>query len=1482
MATAMEFEQEKERLGAPEPRVISSVFDPSSIAASTVVSRTPTIDDNYDGIRQSQYSEDHKGDPAGEHHVDIEGAKREFAKLDRALTQNSLKDAKRDLEKDDEDERFDLREYFQNSHDASDAQGVRHKHVGVVWDDLSVEVPDIGSKFFVRSLPHAIFDTLSYPIFYPLGLLQSKFGKGWPTRPILRNFNGVLKPGEICLVLGVPGSGCSTFLKVIANQRGAYAKVTGDVKYAGIDSDEMAKKYSGEVVYNQEDDIHIPTLTVEQTLEFALATKTPSKRTRLPGITGEAFNEEVLNMLLKMLNITHTKKTLVGNEFVRGVSGGERKRVSILEMMATRAHVVSYDNSTRGLDASTALDFVKGLRVTTDILGQTTFVSLYQAGENIYNLVDKVLVIDQGRTVYFGPAKEARSYFVNLGFKDMPRQATADYLTACTDANERQPQPGANPPNTPEELETAFRNSKYYQAMVDDREEYRMRIAKEDNREQEDFRTAVLEAKKSNVSRTNPYTLSFLAQVWILTRRQFFLQFQDKFHIYTSFGIAIGIAIVLGATFYNLPDTTSGGFTKGSVMFNAMIMTCLDAFGEMPTQMVGRPIFLKQTGYKLFRPGALSLANTLADLPFSAIRVLLFNIIVYFMTGLRRNAGGFFTFHILIYVAFLAMQGFFRTIGIICPNFDSAFRIASLIVPNMISYAGYIIPVDSMRRYIFWIYYINPLSYSFGGLMENEFGKLDMLCDGNYITPRNAPGQSAYPEGLGPNQVCTYFGAQPAQPVVHGRDYISVGYGLDLADLWKQNFVVLIVLFIFFQLTQYVAMENVHFGGMGGIQIFVKEDKETKALNDRLKERAAQGKEKVEKEREFQRGKTLTWKDVNYVVPVPGGTRRLLHDVTGYVKSGQLVALMGASGAGKTTALDVLAQRKNIGVITGEVLLEGRPLSTSFARETAYAEQMDVHEPTTTVREAMRFSAYLRQPYDVSKEDKDEYVESIIELLELQELSEAMVLTLGVEARKRLTIGVELASRPKALLFLDEPTSGLDAQSAFNLVRFLRKLAAAGQSIICTIHQPSALLFENFDRLLLLESGGETVYFGDIGPDSQILRDYLARNGARCPDDQNPAEFMLEAIGAGSQPRIGPRDWKDIWQESPEFAQMKREIEDLKAEGVARSTEDTTKPTTYATPIYYQLQVVVKRALLSLWRSPDYTWTRLFVHVFLSLFVSLTFLNLGTSLRDLQFRVFAIFWVSILPAIVVNQIIPAFIINRMIYIREASSGMYSPAVFAVGQLLAETPWSFVCAILYWVLMYFPMDLGQGSSGKGGSGYFLLMILAVELFGVSMAQAVAALLPSIKVAVLTNMPITLILTTFAGVTIPYPNLAKFWKSWLYELSPFTRVVAGLVVTELQGLNITCREDEFAVFDPPSGQTCETWANTFVSTFGGYVQNPNATSDCQYCQFKVGNEFFNGLNMRYENRWRDLGIVYAFFGFNIIVTIVASKYLRYAKR
>jgi ABC-type multidrug transport system ATPase subunit len=268
---------------------------------------------------------------------------------------------------------------------------------------------------------------------------------------------------------------------------------------------------------------------------------------------------------------------------------------------------------------------------------------------------------------------------------------------------------------------------------------------------------------------------------------------------------------------------------------------------------------------------------------------------------------------------------------------------------------------------------------------------------------------------------------------------------------------------------------------------------------------------------------------------------------------------MGASGAGKTTCLDVLAERKNIGIVSGDILVDGRPTGPDFARSTAYAEQMYVHEGTATVREAMRFSAYLRQPFHVPAEEKDAYVEEVIDLLELHDLADAIIDTLDVGACKRLTIGVELASKPGLLLFLDEPTSGLDAQNARDLIRVLRRLADQGQAILCTIHQPSSLLFESFDRLLLLENGGHTVYFGDIGPGSCVVREYLARHGAACPHGANPAEYMLDAIGAGTSPRIGHHDWKDIWLDSPEFQHVKEEIREVKISATSRNSKMTSK-----------------------------------------------------------------------------------------------------------------------------------------------------------------------------------------------------------------------------------------------------------------------------------------------------------------------------------
>lgn len=302
------------------------------------------------------------------------------------------------------------------------------------------------------------------------------------------------------------------------------------------------------------DDAHIATLTVAQTLGFALTTKTPGSKGRLPGMSGQGFDARTQEMLLRMLNISHVSDTLVGDEFVRGVSGGERKRVSIAEMMSTRARLQCWDNPIRGLDASTALDYANNLRIMTDVLGQTTFVTLYvrrcgcsrlltdlhlryQASEAIYNLFDRVLVLDKGRQIYFGPSSQARSYFEELGFRSHPQQSTVDYLTGCSDPNERQLCRGrsvANVPSTPEALEQSFLESGFAVDLCNELEEYK----KFTRADQEAFRRAVLLDKNSGVSKESPYTVGYARQVMALARRQVQMRLQDRFQLVTSFSLS--------------------------------------------------------------------------------------------------------------------------------------------------------------------------------------------------------------------------------------------------------------------------------------------------------------------------------------------------------------------------------------------------------------------------------------------------------------------------------------------------------------------------------------------------------------------------------------------------------------------------------------------------------------------------------------------------------------------------------------------------------------------------------------------------------------------------------------------------------------------------------------------------------------------------------------------------------------------------------
>lgn len=291
-----------------------------------------------------------------------------------------------------------------------------------------------------------------------------------------------------------------------------------------------------------------------------------------------------------------------------------------------------------------------------------------------------------------------------------------------------------------------------------------------------------------------------------------------------------------------------------------------------------------------------------------------------------------------------------------------------------------------------------------------------------------------------------------------------------------------------------------------------------------------------------------------------------------------------------------------MGVITGEMLVDGRPRNQSFQRKTGYVQQQDLHLPTATVKEALTFSALLRQPSSTPQKEKIDYVEEVIGLLEMREYADAVIGELGeglnVEQRKRLTIGVELAAKPQLLLFLDEPTSGLDSQTAWSICDLMERLVNHGQAILCTIHQPSAMLFQRFDRLLLLAKGGRTVYFGDIGEDSTKIIDYFVHNGADpCTEGMNPAEWMLGVIGAAPGATTDT-DWPLIWQESSEKQLVREELDRLERSGhgldklIVASKDEEESEREFAAPLLQQISIVTRRVFQQYWRSPSYIYSK--------------------------------------------------------------------------------------------------------------------------------------------------------------------------------------------------------------------------------------------------------------------------------------------------
>ena len=395
----------------------------------------------------------------------------------------------------------------------------------------------------------------------------------------------------------------------------------------------MAKEFKGEIVYNQEVDKHFPHLTVGETLEFAAAARTPHNRVR--DVSRDTFIKHMTKVVMTVFGLSHTRNTKVGNDYIRGVSGGERKRVSIAEMALAGSPIACWDNSTRGLDAATALEFTKALRISSNVAGMTNVVAIYQASQAIFDTFDKVIVLYEGRQIFFGPIAMAKPYFEAMGWNCPPRQTTGDFLTSVTNPQERKARQGFDQivPRTPDEFEAHWHRSQEFVAVMNEITDHEA-LRPIRGQAVQNLRESHKAMQANHLRPGSPYVISIPMQIKICTTRAYHRLINDKVSTVTTIVGQIVMALIVGSVFYGTRNSTGSFFAKGATLFFAILLNALISITEINSLYDQRPIVEKHASYAFYHPWTEAMAGVVSDIPVKFMRAVCFNIILYFLAGL--------------------------------------------------------------------------------------------------------------------------------------------------------------------------------------------------------------------------------------------------------------------------------------------------------------------------------------------------------------------------------------------------------------------------------------------------------------------------------------------------------------------------------------------------------------------------------------------------------------------------------------------------------------------------------------------------------------------------------------------------------------------------------------------------------------------------------------------------------------------------------
>ncbi|KAK8959475.1 ABC transporter G family member 34 [Platanthera guangdongensis] len=1280
--------------------------------------------------------------------------------------------------------------------------GLEYPKIEVRFQNLAVEADSFAGSRALPTLLNATINTLQ-GIFGFVHFAQSSKR----VNKILNSVSGILKPSRMCLLLGPPSSGKTTLLLALAGKLDKKLRVSGKITYCGHELSEFFPQRTS--AYISQHDTHIAEMTVRENFDFSgrclgVGTRYEqmaelTRRERDAGIKPDpeidAFMKAVAvegqntslatDYILKVLGLDICSDIIVGNEMRRGISGGQKKRVTTGEMLAGPARALFMDEISTGLDSSTTFQIVKFIRQMVHVMEGTVIVSLLQPAPETFNLFDDVILLSEGQIVYQGPRENILEFFEFMGFKCPERKGTADFLQEVTSRKDqeqywnRENQAYRYIPVS--EFSSSFESFYVGKRLAED---LKVPFNKSTTH------PAALARKKYGMSSWELCKACFAREMLLMKRNSFIYIFKT-----TQITIMSVITLTLFLRTEMHHETIADGGKYFGALFFSLVNMMFNGMAELAMTVFILPVFHKQRDFLFYPPWAFGLSYAVIKIPVSLLESSIWVLITYYGIGFAPAASRFFRQFLAFFSVHQMALALFRFIGAAGRTMVIAntFGIFALLV--VFALGGFVIAKDDIQPWWIWGYWLSPMMYGQNAIAINEF-----------LDPRWGK----------PNNDSNINESTIGKAILKSRSMFVNGYWYWISIGALFGFTVLFNICFILALTYLNPIENSKAVVVSEDAKHWKEEHKAESVKTSARSIAADTEMETTPKKSGQvrntdshviRGMVLPFQPlslvfdhVSYYVDMPLEMKKkgaeekrlqLLCNVNGAFRPGILTALVGVSGAGKTTLMDVLSGRKTGGYIEGSINVSGYPKKQeTFARISGYCEQNDIHSPQVTVFESLTYSAWLRLSTEIDKETRKMFVEEIMNLVELNPLRTALVGLPGLnglstEQRKRLTIAVELVANP-SIIFMDEPTSGLDARAAAIVMRTVRNTVNTGRTVVCTIHQPSIDIFEAFDELLLMKRGGRVIYAGELGYHSSMLIEYFESipGVPKITEGYNPATWMLDITSPSIEAQMN-LDFAEVYSHSSLYEKNQELIKELSIPKTG--SEDLAFSTQYAQNFATQCSACFWKQYWSYWRYPQYNAIRFFSTVVTGILFGTIFWGKGkkTGTQQDLFNLMGAIYAAVffLGATNANTVQPVVAIERTVFYRERAAGMYSSLAYAFGQVSIEAIYISVQSFVYTLLLFSMIDFGWKADKFF---WFFFLTFTCFLYFTLYGMMAVGLTPSYQIASIVASFFYSFWNLFCGFVVPRKLMPVWWR-WMFWADPVAWTIYGLVASQLGNLD-----------------------------------------------------------------------------------------------